>query len=746
MLATAGAWAVWDSQAHLGAAQRSRSADGPGHVPDAAYAAATPAALIASSKALRVGSTVRTGDGFVYKVAHETAADFHVATAGGAKLYVVPSPNFDVRAFGADPSGIKASQTEIQKAIDAIAADAIASGVNTGTYTIVMPKGRYRLDSGLRLPPWIKLGATDPVVFDFSNAPGDVVAFRIDNERGPASSPGRGAANTGAVLNGPFHIDGPGMAATESVGLDIGNITPGLSSDRASRDIQLNNVVVTNFGTLLKLRDRDTYLFSATNCRFELAGVRVLDCPYAAKSNSGERMTFVNCTFAGAPQGIRVSTLQELVFIGCSFDFLKSSTLYLNSNASYFHIKFIGCHFEGSSNDALVEYDFASSHGFTLQMSDCQINAKTDATAPADARPDGIACPRRPLFTGPFDAVISGLHVLYGRSTHTAAGLFLFDDDVSLASGLSGLTFATNASANPTELRQAVHASLIPNYNWNFNEATDGQALTFSATQIAGWTLRSLSSALTATVTDDIAFGASGKSLELVASGASQFIEMFSDPFPVAQGDDVFNQAVIHGGTSTGDLNTTWTLAQYRPVPVKSHSVSAQSASGGNCTLTIGSHGIKVGDVVTVTGSDAAYTGPRVVTAVAATTITYSVASGSTSPPASMTVTTDGLSLVSRTTSYGHYFATSYNDTDDPAYTGDRDHWAKMSAYNLIPRSAAKILPGVSHARLTISIARINSGDTFHLGAALGQRLRCRVGDAMPNPIHLSACPPAFRR
>lgn len=64
--------------------------DGADNIQDAIIVAADTAALIASTKALTAGSTVRTADGFVYQVASSGASDHHLTTGSGAKLYVIP--------------------------------------------------------------------------------------------------------------------------------------------------------------------------------------------------------------------------------------------------------------------------------------------------------------------------------------------------------------------------------------------------------------------------------------------------------------------------------------------------------------------------------------------------------------------------------------------------------------------------------------------------------------------------------
>lgn len=56
----------------------------------AVNAAADPISLVATTESYVEGSFIRTGDGYLYKVAASDATDAHITTAGGIKLYVVP--------------------------------------------------------------------------------------------------------------------------------------------------------------------------------------------------------------------------------------------------------------------------------------------------------------------------------------------------------------------------------------------------------------------------------------------------------------------------------------------------------------------------------------------------------------------------------------------------------------------------------------------------------------------------------
>lgn len=74
---------------------------------EAVAVAATPGVLLASAAELLPGSTIRTGDGHVYKVLSGQESIFDIETAGGAKLEVQPGPGgvYEMAAWALDESG-----------------------------------------------------------------------------------------------------------------------------------------------------------------------------------------------------------------------------------------------------------------------------------------------------------------------------------------------------------------------------------------------------------------------------------------------------------------------------------------------------------------------------------------------------------------------------------------------------------------------------------------------------------------
>lgn len=110
----------------------------------------TVADLLASTvTTLQAGLVIRTRtEGFIYEV---VASGGHVTTAGGIGLKVSKSVSgFDVRAFGADPTGTTDSTTAIQNAIDY----ASVSEDNQGNVWFV---GTFLCNDGLRLKRGVSL-------------------------------------------------------------------------------------------------------------------------------------------------------------------------------------------------------------------------------------------------------------------------------------------------------------------------------------------------------------------------------------------------------------------------------------------------------------------------------------------------------------------------------------------------------------------------------------------------------------
>lgn len=151
MLAAAGALAAWDSTGKPVAAKGAASSTAPalaqhiavtdgGDVQQAIAVAPDPRALIASNiPTLPVGATIRTANGYLYRVAPTSATDQHLTTSGGVKLYL-GDPYITPDALGAPVDGVGDDAPYFERAFK------ISRTVH------LVATSRYRLASVIGLP------------------------------------------------------------------------------------------------------------------------------------------------------------------------------------------------------------------------------------------------------------------------------------------------------------------------------------------------------------------------------------------------------------------------------------------------------------------------------------------------------------------------------------------------------------------------------------------------------------------
>ncbi|SEK06944.1 Pectate lyase superfamily protein [Paraburkholderia diazotrophica] len=256
----------------------------------------------------------------------------------------------NVRDFGAKGDGKADDTMALQRAIDHIRGRADALGDTSYLPCIVLPAGHYRLTDTIYTVPWIKLRSEGSVLLDFTQLPVDRDGIVCRNE---VSIPGGAlcfAGNRSPFLDGTggtVSILGPGGERSDGWGIVIGDNDP--HAPGAVRDTGGCYVVVTGWRGALCIDPVHTYLTAWRSCRFEQnrdAAIYVRGRAGAA-IDSGERMTFLDCTFAGSQHAVSIDAdSQDFVFDACSFDF-HGDVLYFGPRASYGTVALSHCHIEG---------------------------------------------------------------------------------------------------------------------------------------------------------------------------------------------------------------------------------------------------------------------------------------------------------------------------------------------------------------------------------------------------------------
>lgn len=263
-----------------------------------------------------------------------------------------PSPNGFrwLGDFAAKGKGASDDTGTFQRAIDYVRNIGLRSRDTASLPALLIPAGRYVLTETIDTTPWIKLCSVGGVLLDFSQLPVGWDGLTCRNETTLPATELRFPGDRSPFLDGTggtISILGPGTARAEGSGIVMGNRQAGFSG--AVRDAGGRNVVVTGWRAALRIDPVNTYLSAWFSSRFEQnreSGIVV--APGMGRSvNSGERMTFVDCTFAGSARAVDINAdSMDFVFDACSFDF-NGDVVYFGRQARFGTVAFNHCHIEG---------------------------------------------------------------------------------------------------------------------------------------------------------------------------------------------------------------------------------------------------------------------------------------------------------------------------------------------------------------------------------------------------------------
>jgi hypothetical protein len=188
------------------------------------------------------------------------------------------------------------------------------------------------------------------VVLDFTQLPLDRDGIVCRNETSVSGGILRFPGNRSPFLDGTggtISILGPGWDRSNGWGVVVGNENP--DEPDAVRDAGGCHVVVTGWRGALRIDPVHTYLNAWRSCRFEQnrdAAIRVSARP-SGSVDSGERMSFYDCTFAGSQRAVSIDAAgQDFVFDACSFDF-NGDAIHFGPQACYGTVALSHCHIEG---------------------------------------------------------------------------------------------------------------------------------------------------------------------------------------------------------------------------------------------------------------------------------------------------------------------------------------------------------------------------------------------------------------
>jgi len=649
-----------------------------------------------------------------------------IDTAGGP-VSNIKVPDTDVTFFGADTTGTVNSRDAFEANRQTIYNTATSMGTYIPANIIRVPFGRYKMDSNFRIDPWIKLKTLSPVELDFTGMSNSANAIKV-SVAGAPTLPGTWSNGRkigpfpSAVLNGVdgvLSIIGPGTSGS-SIGVSVGNesdIGSGIQYD--ARDIMFSNINVSDFYNILRFNKYDTYLSCFNDCVFSGGTVCVMfQQPAGTSSNSGENMKFFNCTFGSCDQGIVLDASgYDLVFNGCSLDYLRDFCLKINTGINRNRIVFDDCHIE-NCYDVGGFISTISSPTVSVGLNNCRmVVANNGWRGISGTRSDGGALARIPLFQGPMNLTLNNVAIAgYENHTITTNGLFLCDASVNVISA-SGVRFSG--------YKQIISRSSILNHNWKFSDTTVSNGATLDFGSVPGWIYDNGAANFSGTISNTYGFDGSTLSLKVSRTGSSSgwYRIISEEATPITALDRLASQLVIRAPSTTGTLSTTMLFRGYRKGRTLPATVTGATFSGSTVRVVTGTpHNLQVGHIVTMVGANQAeYNGRKIVTNVDSTTQFRYYAPSTTASTATGTLSYTVEDLIPTSLLAGQFntFSTYYNDTTDPYYTGNRDVWAKARDTYPAASTVPQFDPGVTHVRLIIEIAGLNDGDSVYVGAGI---------------------------
>ncbi|WP_167064937.1 hypothetical protein [Burkholderia sp. Ax-1719] len=302
-----------------------------------------------------LASTVGAFAGVGVLGCHHSVAEPVVARGSGPNFYWI----HDFAKTGDDDA------TMLQRAIDFVRDIAIRASDTSHLPALFLRAGRYDLAHTIETAPWIKLCSVGSVLFDFTHLAPDNDGFVCRNETSLPATLLRYPGDRSPFLDGTggtISILGPGVDRSGGWGVVMGN--RGTSFPGAVRDAGGRNVVISGWRGALRLDPINMYLSSWFSSRFEQnreEGIYASHSTALRAVNSGERLTFIDCAFAGSNCAVRVdSDSMDFVFDSCSFDF-NGDVIKLDRGASSGTVSLHHCHVEGIDN-LLVNATHAGDH------------------------------------------------------------------------------------------------------------------------------------------------------------------------------------------------------------------------------------------------------------------------------------------------------------------------------------------------------------------------------------------------
>ena len=447
------------------------------------------------------------------------------------------SGGVNVQWFGAKMDGTD-DTAGVQAAINYVIARATAMGRPYGLPRVEIPGGRCVLTNSITSFPWVSLVALGPVVLDFSGLAANLPGIVCSNNTAIAQDALKFPADHAPFLNGQggaIALLGPGVGTSTAAALRLGNFAAG---GKAFRDARIANVVVNGWGIAQEFGQYDTYLFHADNCRFEGNGTAI-KTQSGTNTNSGERMEWVNCTFANHDKVIDHNIDGfDVNMVGCSFDF-NGDIVKLGANSRFCAFRLVAPYIEsldGYVVNGAALVGTSNANQLSVFVTDAILLPRNRNGSAS------VNSPSRTLFTGAFALSLRNLKLRNETRPYVEDGNVV-DPTVTLIDW---------RGYHPAQYAGAVQLQNVANQDYDFQRDASGTA----GASLSAWDI--VAGSLVAVVSDLSTVGAK-KVLRLIGTSGStsSTVTLRShNKIPARAGDVFYTNLCLNGNLATGNIGT----------------------------------------------------------------------------------------------------------------------------------------------------------------------------------------------
>lgn len=421
-------------------------------------------------------------------------------------------------------------------AIATVNAYVIANGAYS-TPVISINSGSYTLNTAIVMPSWIKIVAYGSVTINASSITTGSIISISNTVSGVDTAYQTG--DTISSIGGTIHLIGPAQSSSSPNGIFIGNTSSGGS---ACRNVSIKNLAIKNTNVAVSIGSYNTYLLSFDSCCFGYNYINLASSS-STNQNSGERMSFNNCTF-GHMISSHVYTntpAMDLSFHNCSFDFGAGDVFLLGSSATVASIKVSQAHFE-QWGGYLVNSPTISLTNTYVVMNQIIILARPDLSVSGTV----ANSPSRAIVNGQTSVSLSGIdfrHELppYSEDPFATTGTRLFISDYVKDS-----------------FRCVPSTAYILNRGYDLSAETVGTDLatgTFSRLTVSS---RSGMTGSVTTRSDGL-----GNQLTVLSASGTSYLRLAAERIYCQPGNSFYIYGAIQALSATGDLQMDSSMGWY---------------------------------------------------------------------------------------------------------------------------------------------------------------------------------------